>query len=535
MKTITEFFLMTLIIGALTVIYSCSDDPAVTLNTEKDILSFTVTGLTGPATINASSMTVVAEVECGTDLTNLTPTFTISEGATASPASGNAVDFSSQVNIMVTAEDGTTANWTITISEACANATDILTFSFPEETGAADIDNDAHTIDIEVENGTNLTALTSTFTLSAGATSVPASGTEGDYSSPVTITVTAEDGTTTQEWTVNVTESGPVLSDATDIITFTLPEQMGNAEIDDVNHTISIEVENGTDLTKLTPIFSLSEGATSEPASETEGDYSSPVTISVTAEDGTTVQDWIITVTEAEPELSDAADILIFLIPEQTSLAEIDFTNHAISIEVVNGTDLTSLTPTFLISIGASSNPESGTTGDYSGPVTITVTAEDGTTTQDWAVNVSEAAAGLSDKTDILSFEMPEQITDPLIEGDKHQVTVSVPTGTNLSILTPTFTLSPGATSVPVSGTTGDYSDTVTITVTAEDGMTTQDWTIQVLTVDDLDPALFCDANLCADQPGLQQECQDFLAVCLATNPQTDYDECLIAALSICK
>ena len=62
MKTKLEILLVTLIIGALTAIYSCSDDPEVTLSSEKDILSFSAPGQTGTATINASNLTVVAEV-----------------------------------------------------------------------------------------------------------------------------------------------------------------------------------------------------------------------------------------------------------------------------------------------------------------------------------------------------------------------------------------------------------------------------------------------------------------------------------------
>ena len=46
-----------------------------------------------------------------------------------------------------------------------------------------------------------------TFTLSSGATSVPASDIQGDYSSSVSIEVTAEDGTTKQVWTVDVSEA----------------------------------------------------------------------------------------------------------------------------------------------------------------------------------------------------------------------------------------------------------------------------------------------------------------------------------------
>ena len=159
MKAKIEILFVTLIIGALTAIYSCSDDDEEPLSSAKDILTFNAPGQTGPATINASNLTVVAEVECGSDLVNLAPTYTVSDGATASPPSGTPENYSNQFTIMVTAEDGSSAGWKVTISEACANATDILTFSFPEETGAADIDNDNHTIDIEVENGTNLAAL----------------------------------------------------------------------------------------------------------------------------------------------------------------------------------------------------------------------------------------------------------------------------------------------------------------------------------------------------------------------------------------
>lgn len=81
---------------------------------------------------------------------------------------------------------------------------DILTFSFTEQTGAATINATAHTVDIEVANGTDETDLTPTLTVSEGATVAPASGAAQDFSSPVTYTVTAEDETE-QAWTVTVT------------------------------------------------------------------------------------------------------------------------------------------------------------------------------------------------------------------------------------------------------------------------------------------------------------------------------------------
>jgi len=90
-------------------------------------------------------------------------------------------------------------------------ATDILSFSFPEETGAATINATAHTVDIEVANGTDPSALVATFGLSYNAaadisdTAQVSGTTENDFSSEVTYTITAEDGTTEQDWAVTVT------------------------------------------------------------------------------------------------------------------------------------------------------------------------------------------------------------------------------------------------------------------------------------------------------------------------------------------
>jgi hypothetical protein len=88
-------------------------------------------------------------------------------------------------------------------------------------------------------------------------------------------------------------------STATDIITFSLADQIGDAVIDAAKHSVDVEVAATRDITILRPYLTLSLGATAAPASGTEGDYSSPVTITVTAEDNTTTENWTVTVTEA--------------------------------------------------------------------------------------------------------------------------------------------------------------------------------------------------------------------------------------------
>lgn len=81
-----------------------------------EILSFTMPQQTGPATINSSNATVHIEVSIGTALTSLTPTITVSPGATINPASGVARNFTTPQTYTVTAGNGTTKVWTVTVT-----------------------------------------------------------------------------------------------------------------------------------------------------------------------------------------------------------------------------------------------------------------------------------------------------------------------------------------------------------------------------------------------------------------------------------
>lgn len=102
---------------------------------------------------------------------------------------------------------------------------EILSYSFNEQTGDAAIDADAGTIAVEVAEGTDISALVATFTISDGATAkigdvTQESGvTENDFSNDVIYTVVAEDETE-KTWTVTVTvatEISQSLSEAVNI------------------------------------------------------------------------------------------------------------------------------------------------------------------------------------------------------------------------------------------------------------------------------------------------------------------------------
>lgn len=88
----------------------------------------------------------------------------------------------------------------------------------------------------------------------------------------------------------------------TDFVSFSFVEQLAPATINTSNHSISINVADGTILTELVATFELSPGATAligdipQVSESTANDFSAPVTYFVSAQDGVTTQNWVVTV-----------------------------------------------------------------------------------------------------------------------------------------------------------------------------------------------------------------------------------------------
>lgn len=83
------------------------------------------------------------------------------------------------------------------------------------------------------------------------------------------------------------------------IETFTVDNQAGDAMINTAEQTVYLEVETNTDLTKLEPTIVVTEGATINPPSGTEQDFTNPVTYTITDDKGNS-WDWVITITELD-------------------------------------------------------------------------------------------------------------------------------------------------------------------------------------------------------------------------------------------
>ncbi|MCX6872983.1 MAG: DUF2341 domain-containing protein [Verrucomicrobia bacterium] len=167
------------------------------------ILAFGPGATIGPVVTNAAAISWT--VPFGTNVTNLSPTFTMSPGATCTKASGSTQNFTSPVHYIVKASDfatsGTTTDYTVTVTVAPAStACDILTFGLPGNPGF--IDQVAKTITWTVPGSPGVSSLAPTYTLSPSATCSPPSGTTLNFTSPQTYTVTAQNGTTQKTYTV---------------------------------------------------------------------------------------------------------------------------------------------------------------------------------------------------------------------------------------------------------------------------------------------------------------------------------------------
>ena len=230
----------------------------------------------------------------------------------------------------------------------------------------------------------------------------------------------------------------------------------------------------GTDVTSLVPTIEIPAGAAIFPESGMVQDFTESVLYTVMAEDGTT-QSYTVSVTVGASSQNDIISF-IFARDENAGIAADvvgDINGTAITATVPAGTDITALVPTIETSYGASVLPESGVAQDFTEVVSYTVTAENGST-REYSVAVAVAPSG---DNYIASFVF-ETVLNPILSADAMgvidgtSIAVTVPSGVAVTALAPTIEVSPGASLSPAAGVARDFTETVTYTVTAENGST---------------------------------------------------------------
>jgi ribosomal protein L13E/preprotein translocase subunit SecB len=427
----------------------------------KAITSFVFTNPAAVGSINEDAKTISVMVPSGTDRNGLAPEITHT-GASISPASGAVRDFSFPVQYIVTAENGSEAVYTVTVTVAPSanNAKAITGFSFGNPAAAGIINEGAKTISVTVPYGTDPYSLAPEIT-HTGANISPGSWAPQDFSSPVYYTVTAENGTTAV-YTVTVTVAG---IDAKAITGFSFADPAAAGSINEDAKTISVTVPYGTDRNGLVPAITHT-GTNISPGSWEPQNFSLPVEYTVSAWDGTTAVYTVTVTVVGNSGNSSAKAITGFSFADPPATGNINEDAKTISVTVPYGTSRNGLVPA-ITHTGAGISPASGMARDFSSPVQYTVSAENGTTA---VYTVTVTVAGINAKA-ITGFSFADPAAAGIINEDAKTISVTVPYGTSRNGLVPAITHT-GASISPVSGVAQNFNSPVQYTVSAGNGTT---------------------------------------------------------------
>lgn len=151
----------------------------------------------------------------------------------------------------------------------------------------------------------------------------------------------------------------------------------------DKNDKINVTLPYGTSVKTLAPVIEIPQGAVVSPTSGATIDFSQPVKFKV--KNGNIYKDYLVTVKAQDPILSFKINGLS---------ATINNSGKTISLTMPEGTNLTALQPIIETGNGVSINPASGTTINFTSPVSFTVS--NGSITEVYTAKVTTPVSGPS-------------------------------------------------------------------------------------------------------------------------------------------
>ncbi|ULQ60845.1 cadherin-like beta sandwich domain-containing protein [Brucepastera parasyntrophica] len=339
--------------------------------------------------------------------------------------------------------------------------------------GSVVVDEESKTITITAPYGTDETDLALDISVD-GAVVSPGPGEGQDFTDPVTYTVTAEDGSS-EDYTVTVIVAPP--SGNADLSGITLSAGTLTPAFDET--TVSYTVSVGNSVTSIT-----ATGVKADATATVGGDSGTAkplsvgpntITITVTAQDGT-IQDYTVTVTRAKSSNAVLSGITVSEGTLGPAFAA-NTTSYTVSVaNSVTGITVTGIKADTTATLSANNGVEQ-TLAVGANTITIRVTAEDGTI-KDYTVTVTRAP---SSNATLSGVTVSEGTLVPAFDANTISYTVSV--GNSVAGITVTGTKADSTATVGGdSGTAKTLAvgaNTITITVTAEDG-TTKDYTVTV-------------------------------------------------------
>ncbi len=512
-----RFRISHLIALAIALIAACGDN---TPSPSKQLTSFAFLAannsqLRSDVVATISGDRVDATMPYGTDVSVLVATYATTGGAiyvdTHAQHSGvTANNFSQSIDYVVSADDHTTATYTVSVTVAESSAKALTTFSFlaannPGLSSDVIATISGSSIGAIMPYGTDITALTPTFSTTGVAvtvgTAMQLSGhTADNFESAMVFVVTAADKSTQAYAVTVIVASNP----AKQLSMFELSSALNSAagvssnEMATINGAgIAVTVPYGTDVTALVPTFvttgqHVAVGSAAQVSNMTAVDNKQPEMNVVTAADAST-QSYLVSVSVA---LNPAKALTAFSFTSALNSGRgiatdvvATISGSQIGATVPYGTDLTALVATFSttgahVAVGAAVQTSGVTAVDFTNPVTYTVTAADGTT-KTYTVAIAMASSPAKQLT---AFEFTSTLnglsSDAVGVISGTAIAVTVPYATDPSALVATFTttgasVAVGATAQASGITPNDFTSPVVYTVTAADG-TTKSFTVTV-------------------------------------------------------
>jgi uncharacterized repeat protein (TIGR02543 family) len=480
---------------------------------------------TGTTSYTASVANSVSTITITPTVNQVNATTVQYIGATGTTAFTGAIAVGSNViRTLVTAHDeSTTSTYTITVTRISNDATlsalvlssgtPSPTFSSGTESYTASVANSVTSITVTP------TRTQGNATITVNGTTVTSGSASGSIAlnvglNTITVVVTAQDGSTTKSYNVEVTRAGSAdatlssLALSTGTLSPTFSSGTESYTVSVVNSVTSVTVTPARTQANATITVNgtaVTSGSASGSISLNVG--SNTITVVVTAQDGSTTKSYTVTVTRLSndatlsntsvikgqaPTLGTPSSTLGSETPGTLTLTTAQATGGAATTFVLNESSATIskivkfATGSQISTFDSASSFTNGstaqiTTGDF---FIIKVTAADGTINYS-RVNVTVNSNVVS--VSAFSFNSLTPNVTGIVDNTLRTVSLSVPSGTNLTALVATFTLSAGTTAAiagtpQVSGqTANNFTSTVTYVLTSQDGTTVQNYSVSAV------------------------------------------------------
>ena len=456
------------------------------------------------------------------------------------------------ITVVVTAEDGaTTLTYTVTVTRADTFSTDATLSSLNLNNFTLDptFASGTHSYTASVGKGVMSTRVTAQTTDPNATRVIKLDGvtdTDGTVAlavgeNSVTVVVTAEDGATTQTYTVTVTRDAPLSNDATLSSlslsngtlapTFMSGTQSYTASVANSVTSTMVTAET-TDPNAAEPVIKL-DGTEDTDGTVDLAEGANSITVVVTAEDTSTTLTYTVTVTRDAP-LSNDATLSSLSLSDGTLDPTFMSGTQSYTASVANSVTSTMVTAETTDPNAAEPVIKLEGTEDADGTVdlaegensiTVEVTAEDGTTTLTYTVTVTRDAP-LSNDATLSSLSLSDGTLDPTFMSGTQSYTASVANSVTSTMVTAETTDPNAAEPVIKLDGTEDTDGTValaegnniiTVEVTAEDGTTTLTYTVTVTRATDTANLVLSRASLSVGEAG-----SDTFTVKLATLPSAN-------------